>query len=33
VQCFVESVRGKKDWINGSLAGAASGLALGLRRE
>ena len=33
VQCFAESVRGKKDWVNGSLAGAASGLALGLRRE
>ena len=32
-QCFVESVRGKKDWVNGSLAGAVSGLALGLRSE
>ncbi|KAL4428487.1 hypothetical protein ABPG75_002576 [Micractinium tetrahymenae] len=31
VDCFAESVRGKKDWVNGSLAGAAAGLALGLR--
>lgn len=32
-QCFVESARGKKDWMNGSLAGAAAGMALGLRSE
>ncbi|EFN55413.1 expressed protein [Chlorella variabilis] len=29
--CFAESARGKKDWVNGSLAGGAAGLALGLR--
>jgi hypothetical protein len=33
LQCFAESVRGKTDWVNGSLAGGAAGLALGLRRE
>lgn len=31
VDCFAESARGKKDWVNGSLAGSAAGLALGLR--
>lgn len=32
-QLVAESMRGKKDWINGSLAGAAAGAMLGLRSE
>lgn len=31
VQCVSEGIRGKKDWINGSLGGAAAGAMLGLR--
>ncbi len=32
-QCFSESVRGKKDWLNGALGGIAAGGVLGLRSE
>lgn len=31
MQCFSETVRGKKDWKNGAIGGAASGLIFGLR--
>jgi hypothetical protein len=33
LQCFAESVRGTRDWMNGAMAGGAAGMALGLRRE
>jgi hypothetical protein len=33
IQCVAESIRGKKDWINGSLGGIAAGAMLGLRGE
>lgn len=32
-QCLMEGARGKKDWVNGSLAGAVAGAMLGLRSE
>lgn len=31
MQCVAEKVRGKKDWVNGSLGGVAAGSVLGLR--
>ena len=31
VDCVLENVRGKRDWINGSLGGAFAGAVLGLR--
>lgn len=31
VDCIAESIRGKKDWVNGSLGGLAAGGMLGLR--
>lgn len=32
-QCVAESLRGKQDWVNGSLAGLATGGVLGIRSE
>ncbi|KAL6771982.1 hypothetical protein ACKKBG_A28520 [Auxenochlorella protothecoides x Auxenochlorella symbiontica] len=31
VDCVAESLRGKQDWVNGSLAGLATGGVLGIR--
>jgi Tim17/Tim22/Tim23/Pmp24 family len=31
VDCIAESIRGKKDWVNGSLGGLAAGGMIGLR--